>query len=518
MRSRRFCFSICFVAVLLSFLLSSCENPYLQEERPLPTLNIPEASPAPTDGNGAESISGNLVLGIYEYDTLNPLMTENEALRRYLTLVYESLAVPGKDGAHTPQLARDWSTTDGGVTWKITIREDVTYHDGSVCTVYDVKNTLEWIAGHGGAYADCAEGISDFNILSQFELEIILAAPDAFFPCKLIFPVVKSEDLGNFTQPNGTGRYRYAGTNEAGSFLFQVNQEYYGAFPRIASLEIRNYESAAALYEGDADVMLCFDDNVIRYAKRAGYSVCQYTDGLLSCLLPSANTDLAVRQYISSVLDRRLLINAVVSGGGTAKLLPIAEGTYYRKHGDSFPEETAGSKPSAVTLIVNEADKDLLRLSSVLRSQLEDLEITCTVTAYKTEEYGAAVAAGNYDFALLNLQIGLWPDLYELFASDGSLNYNKYSDASMDSLLRSLRTAYRDASVSGVTDFASFALYAEAQLDKIAQRAEETLPLIGLYSRNASVLLKDTVKGADAFNFTFWNTLESFDSWYVETE
>ena len=60
-----------------------------------------------------------------------------------------------------------------------------------------------------------------------------------------------------------------------------MNQEYYGAFPRIASLEIRNYESAAALYEGDADVMLCFDDNVIRYAKRAGYSVCQYTDGLL---------------------------------------------------------------------------------------------------------------------------------------------------------------------------------------------------------------------------------------------
>lgn len=167
MRSRRFCFFICFFAVLLSFLFSSCENPYLQEERPLPTLNIPEASPAPTDGNGAESISGNLVLGIYEYDTLNPLMTENEALRRYLTLVYESLAVPGKDGAPTPQLARDWSTTDGGVTWKITIRENVTYHDGSVCTVYDVKNTLEWIAGHGGAYADCAEGISDFNILDR---------------------------------------------------------------------------------------------------------------------------------------------------------------------------------------------------------------------------------------------------------------------------------------------------------------------------------------------------------------
>ncbi|MFR1517636.1 MAG: ABC transporter substrate-binding protein [Clostridia bacterium] len=505
------------ICLLLLFLLSSCANPYLQEEKPLPTLYVPHTpSPSPQAGD-PEAASGKLVLGIYGYDTLNPLKTENEALRKYLTLVYESLVTLGKDASPEPQLAKEWATTDGGITWKFTIRDDVTYHDGAQCTVYDVKNTLEWISENGGAYAACASGITAYNILSPFEIEIVLRAPDAFLPCKMIFPVIKSEELGNFTQPNGTGKYRYSGTGDDGSFLFQINRAYYGAYPKTASFEIRNYENAAALYESDADVMLCFDDHVIKYAKRAGYTVCEYTDSVLSCLLPSKNTDLTLRNDISAALDRRLLVNAAIAGSGIEKLLPLAEGTYYRKHGDSLPPvEKTGTAPASINMIVNESDKDLLRLSAVIKSQLASQNIECIITSYKAEEYEAAVRAGAYDFAVMNLQIGLWPDLYDLFATEGNLNYNHYSDASMDSLLNSLRTAYRDASVSGVTDFPSFAQYAEAQIEKIAVRAEETLPIIGLYSKNASVLIKNTVKGAEMHNFTFWNTLDAFGSWYVE--
>ena len=127
-----------------------------------------------------------------------------------------------------------------------------------------------------------------------------------------------------------------------------MNKEYYGTFPKLASFEIRNYESSSALYEGDADVMLCFGDSVIQYAKRSGYNVCEYTDGVLACLLPSKNTDIACRKYIHSALDRRLLVNAVVAGGGTEKLFPLAEGTYYRKHGDPIPQEIIGTKPKTV--------------------------------------------------------------------------------------------------------------------------------------------------------------------------
>lgn len=518
MRKMRIFLLISIFYLLLSFSLSSCTNPYLQSEKQLPTLAVPSASSASPTPQNPDTASGHLVMGIYGYDTLNPLKTDNEAIRRYLTLVYESLIVPGKDGSPEAQIAKEWNTVDGGNTWKFTIREDVKYHDGSQCTVYDVKNTLEWISQNGGAYADCEKGISRYNILSPFEIEIILSAPDAFFPCKMLFPIVKSEDLDHFTQPNGTGRYRYNGTTDNGAFLFQMNKEYYGTFPKLASFEIRNYESSSALYEGDADVMLCFGDSVIQYAKRSGYNICEYTDGVLACLLPSKNTDIACRKYIHSALDRRLLVNAVVAGGGTEKLFPLAEGTYYRKHGDPIPQEIIGTKPKTVNLIVNQSEKELLRLSAVIKSQLEDLEIECVVTSYKAEEYGNAVKEGIYDFALLNLQIGLWPDLYNLFATDGTLNYNNYSDASMDRLLNSLRTAYQDVSVNEVTDFASFALYAETQIEKIAVRTAETLPVIGLYSRNASVLLKNTVKGAELHNFTFWNTMESFEDWYLETK
>ena len=510
--------SFTFVLLVFALLLCvSCANPYLQEEKPRPTLNIPSASPQIKDLASPEPGKeyASLLLGVYGFDTLNPLLTQNEALRKYYTLVYQSLVAPGKDLSPEPCIAEAWSTSDGGTTWLFKIKENVKYHDGTLCTVYDVKNTAEWISRSGGVYADCVKGIREFSVLTQFSVEIRLHAPDAFFPCKMIFPVLKTEDLASFTTPNGTGMYRFNGKNGE-SYTFIRNEDYSGAKPRTPAIEIRNYADAAALYESDADIMLCFDDYVLKYAKRAGYSVCPYTDSVLSCLLPSAATSLEVRTYVSSVLDRDLLVNAVIAGQGIAKLLPFAEGTYYRTSPDDLPAQKVGNAPASLHLICNESDSEQMRLLTVVKGQLEAQGTSCEVTYYKEAEYEAAVRAGAYDFAVLRIHIGFWPDFYELFASDGILNFNRYSDASMDSLLRSLRNAYQESSASGVSDQASFGVYARQQTEKIAARAAETLPVIGFYSQNASVFVRNTVQGVEKHNFTYWNTLEAFASWYVE--
>lgn len=507
-------FTVFLFIILLCVLSGACTNPYLREDEPVPTLNIP-STPTPPEKN-TENAAGTIVLGVSKLDTLNPLTTGNQAVRQYMMLVYDSLVVPGTDLTPSPHIAESWSTADGGITWKFKIKENIKYHDDSVCTVYDVKNTIEWIARNGGTYADCVKGISRFNILSQFEIEIVMQTPDAFVPCKMIFPIIKSEDLDHYTEPNGTGMYRYGGQNALGNYTFTINQNYYGSFPKLASFEIKNFESPAALYEGDADVMLCYDDNVIQYARRNGYNVCEYTDGVLSCLLPSKNTSLQVRKYVSSILDRRTIVNAVIAGHGVPKLLPFSEGTYYRKTTDSFAAPSTEAPPATINLIVRETDTEMMRLSAVVKSQLEAKGSVVTVTAYKDAEFLNTVKDGVYDFALVNMNIGLWPDFYDLFATAGSINYNGYSNPSMDSLLNSLRTAYADASISGVTDTASFGAYALAQTDKIGLILADTLPLIGVYTKNASVLLSDKIKGVNLHNFTFWNAMESFDSWYIE--
>lgn len=500
------------IFILLVLIISSCSNIYLDNENTAPTLNIPE-TPAPvSDRRDPENASGNIVMGVYGFDTLDPLRTQNESIRKYMTLVYESLVNLGKDAMPEPQLALAWNTEDGGITWHFTIRDDAYYHDGSQLTAYDVKNTAEWILQNGGAYEACVSGISKINVTSRHALDIVSSYPDAFLPSKMIFPIVKSEDAGNFTTPNGTGQYKYGG-NDGNSQRFSLNAEYYGEIPMLASFEIRSYESAEALYSSGADMMFFFDDNVVRFSALENYMYCAYSDRVLTCLLPSQRTDISLRQYINSVLDRRMLMNAVIAGKGTVKLLPIPEGTYYRTHGDDFPGNINGTKPESISLIVNSRDRDLVRLSYVIKNALSSLETECTVTEYPNEEYGAAVTSGDYDFALMNLQMSAWPDLYDLFAADGALNYNGYSDESMNSLLLSLRNAYEDSAING-----AFSRYAQAQLDKISARAAETLPVIGLYEKNASVLIKKTIGGAQQHNFTFWNTMDQFGSWYIKQQ
>lgn len=502
---------------LLMILSSACSSPYIQDESEKPTLNIPE-TPAPDTGiRDPENASGNIVMGLCELDTLDPMRSQNEAVRKYMTLVYDSLVHPGVDASPEPCVAADWNTEDGGTTWLFLLRDDVYFHDGSQLTAYDVKNTIEWIVQNGGTYEACVSGISGVNIVSRHSLEIVMSAPDAFLPAKMIFPIIKSEDTVSFTLPNGTGKYKYA-SYDGSSYKFTLNSEYFGEIPMIASLEIRNYESRDALYNSGADVMLFFEDNTVRYGALDGYAYCEYADNVFTCLLPSSKTDISVRKYVSSVLDRRVIVNSVIAGKGTKKLFPIAEGTFYRTHADEFPSDIQGFAPQSVNIIVNSSDRDLVRLSSVIKDTLSDCGIDCLVAEYASDEYRNIVLYGDYDFALMNLQMSSWPDLYELFASDGSLNYNGYADESMDSLLVSIRNAYRDSDTSGVLDLESFSNYAKTQLDKISARAGETLPVIGLYSKNASVYVKKTVSGVQQYNFTFWNTMDQFVSWHIDTQ
>ena len=324
--------------LLFAVCFSACKNSYLPDEN---TTHAVQSGITPTPDSIQENTpadaSGNIVMGIYDFDTLNPLKTESEALRKYLTLVYDSPVVLSKDASPTACLVQEWSTSDGGKTWYFKMNKNIKFHDGSECTVYDIKNTIEWIQKNGGSYAECAVGVNSFNIISVYEIEIVLNEKDAFFPCKMIFPVVKSDDLeGVFSKPNGTGRYKYVSESSASDeaakiFSFALNETYYGEFPKIATFEIRDYEDAQELYDSKSDIMMFFDDNVIKYAKKENYAVCSYSDNILSCMLSSSNADVGVRHFVNNHLDKRLLILGTVAGFGTEQLVPFAQGTYYLK-------------------------------------------------------------------------------------------------------------------------------------------------------------------------------------------
>ena len=77
--------------------------------------------------------------------------TDQPDLQTILALVYEPL-MQWRSGRVAPGLVASWEVQDDGRSWLLTLRDDVRFHDGSLCTNEDVVHSLERMRGAGGSF------------------------------------------------------------------------------------------------------------------------------------------------------------------------------------------------------------------------------------------------------------------------------------------------------------------------------------------------------------------------------
>lgn len=504
------------LCLLIAGTFLSCSNPYLENSQSIPTLKT-EAKPTPQESrNDPEKAEGTLSFGLYEYDTLNPLETQNAAIREYMTLVYDSLIVYDNECRPTGSVAENWETSDGGLTWNIKIKENVFFHDGSNLTVYDVKNTLEWLKNNESFYSFSSEAVVSYKILSQYEIEIVLACADALFPSKLSFPLLKSEELGaDFKKPNGTGKYKYV-SDTGSSFTFEINKTYFGHIPKIKNIEIQIYSDAETLYKSNSDVILGFGDDTIKYAKKDGYKVSQYESSVACAMVPSEKIKTEVRHFVNNAIDKTLVVRAAMADCASVKNFWFAQDTYFMKNFTNMENiKYSEIKPESLRLIVNKSDEELVRMAYVIEKQLDEKGVVCQLFEYTDEEFSVILQSGEYDFAFMNYQIKPFPDLEVFFGQNGKMNYNKFYDESVNNLILSIKNAYIDKEISSVTDNNSLYVYVNNQTLKLSAKLIETIPIVCLCNKYNTVTISDNIDGVNLYNFTFWNTMD-ITNWSVK--
>lgn len=105
-----------------------------------------QETPAPdaTDGDVGTATGGTVRIGIGGYpDSLNP---GNGVLSEAYTLyelVYDTPISVTSAGEYVPELASDWSVSEDGLTWTMTIIEGATFHDGEPLTAEDVAFSIQ---------------------------------------------------------------------------------------------------------------------------------------------------------------------------------------------------------------------------------------------------------------------------------------------------------------------------------------------------------------------------------------
>lgn len=151
----------------LTLALSACAVPSTQ----------PEAAPA-EEGEAAAS-GGTITVGIPAgFDRLDPNVTTFSRVGNITLHMTDPLVWQPSPGEYVPGLATEWSVNEDATEYRFTLREDVTFHDGTPFNAEAVKFTFDRIVdpetksqsafSNIGPYLE-TEIVSDYELIVRFE-------------------------------------------------------------------------------------------------------------------------------------------------------------------------------------------------------------------------------------------------------------------------------------------------------------------------------------------------------------
>lgn len=261
-------------------------------------------------------------------------------------LVYETLLGTDFEGTPQPYLAKSVERTDDR-TYRATLREDITFHNGDTLTAEDVKKTFERYEG-APREADVYDWYSTSEVVDDHTLDIELSRPYAPFKFAIgnvpIVPAAVADgDLALKDDPVGTGPYTFVEHEPDSLFRIERNDDYWfegseavPATPTIDTITFRviveQSAQLAALRGGDVDFINTPPASSIKELKEdEKFTVTERTAGGFDMLIypmhdeadtPFQNRD--VRLGVNRLIPREAIVKTVYNGIGIPAYAPIS--------------------------------------------------------------------------------------------------------------------------------------------------------------------------------------------------
>jgi peptide/nickel transport system substrate-binding protein len=178
----------------------------------------------------------------------------------YFYVPYESLVLLGEDNEILPNLATEWVEEPMALT--LTVRDDVTFHDGTPFNAEAVKANLEYVRDNPGAYSGPLQAVASIDIVDEYTAKINFKFPAPTFLTMLtrnnvlVASPTAIADGTVLTEPVGTGPWKYDAANsvEGNKYAFALNEDYWGEqvyFENVELYAIADDTSAVAALLGD---------------------------------------------------------------------------------------------------------------------------------------------------------------------------------------------------------------------------------------------------------------------------
>jgi peptide/nickel transport system substrate-binding protein len=161
------------------------------------------------------------------------------------------------NGRQTERIASAWSWDEPGTTLRLTLRQDVFFHDGTRLTPELGVQALRASMKERNAPASFSS-VRSIQASGEHTIDITLSEPNSFFLPDLSVTSLKKPWVKAEETPIGTGPFRIVRT-DAQQVTLQAFDRYYRGQPAIATMEVINYPTQrsawAALMRGELDML-----------------------------------------------------------------------------------------------------------------------------------------------------------------------------------------------------------------------------------------------------------------------
>ncbi|MDO4440834.1 MAG: ABC transporter substrate-binding protein [Moraxella sp.] len=357
----------------------------------------------------------------------------------------ETLVDVDDKGNLAPALAQSWQSNDGGKTWTFTLRDGVTFHDGTPMTAKEVVNSLTNTLNKPTALESA--GISLVKAVDDKTVEIVLAEPLTTLPSYLahssaiILAPSSFDDKGVAKTIIATGAYQADKIEPPQKMEQSAYANYWGDkahISRITYLANSRSETRTLLAESGDDHLVYTLDAASLKRLQANTDLQVATATLARTIAIKMNiahplfADKTTRQALSDAIDREAIAKSVLRIGDAAayELLPPMFGSWQAGASKSTPDYPAikakllangfsegadgilqkDGKPFSVTLITFSDRPELPLIATTLQDQWRKIGVGLQVSVANSSEIPKAHQDGSLQLALYARNYGNTPD------------------------------------------------------------------------------------------------------------
>lgn len=419
-----------------------------------------------TDDSGTGAPTGDVVVaGIAgEPDQLDPHSTTAYFSFQVLENVFDTLVQPDENLEMVPALAESWTTSEDQLTWTFTLREGVTWHDGSPFTADDVVYSFNRIIDEELANSWRFSAVESVEATDESTVTITVSSPSpnllanigGFKGVAIVQQEnVESGEIG--TAPVGTGPFRVERYATGDSIELVANEDYWDGAPAVAGVTFEFIPepttAVAALQAGE----IHWTDNlppqqVASLGSHDSLELGQVGSNDYWYLALNQDRepydDVDVRRAISYAIDREAITEATMYGNATVNQTAIPESSRYYTPYDRYSHdveearsllEGAGVAEGDLTLDLMVASDypETVQAAQIIESQLSEVGIAVEI---RTLDFGTWLdeqGQGSYDMLMMGWLGNLDPDdfYFAQHHSEGANNFQGYSNPDVDALL-----------------------------------------------------------------------------------